>query len=178
MSGYRKSCGAACALVLGLSAVAFGSAAFAQGGAVTAQTLVDRQQIEDLLTRYAYNLGVGTPESYAAFYAEDGQLIFGATTYTGREEIAGVYAGIGTDGPSRQAYSFNVSISNPLITVDGDTATAKLIYTEIVIDEQGDTPRLLAQGREFDTFVKVDGQWLIQTRRIMGGRDVPEGWAQ
>ena len=150
--------------------------AFAQSGGMTAAELADRAAIEDLVTRYADLLGRGSPESYAAFYVEDAELVLGPTTYRGREEIAGAYRGISPDGPSRSAYSFNVSISNPLIEVNGDTAWGQLVFTEIVIDEQGDAPRLLAQGREFDTFVKVDGQWLIQSRRIMGGRDRPEPW--
>lgn len=160
---------AACAFALAL-----GAAARAQD--ITAQTLIDRAEIQDLLTRYSYNLGHGSPESFAAFYAEDAQLILGARTYTGREEIAGAYAAIPQDGPTRTAFSFNVLIGNPLIVVNGDTATAKLVFTEIIIDEQGDAPRILAQGREYDTLVKRDGQWLIKSRQIVSGRGDPEGW--
>lgn len=162
--------GMACCLAL--AAV---PAARAQDAAAV-QALIDRQAVEDLLTRYAWNLGVGTPESYAAFYAEDATLMLGASTYTGREAIRGAYAAIPRTGPSRMAYSFNVVVGNPLVVVTGDTATARMIFTEVVIDEQGDAPRLLQQGREFDTLVKVDGQWLIQSRQIVGGRDVPDGW--
>jgi hypothetical protein len=64
-----------------------------------------------------------------------------------------------------------------VIDVDGDTATAKLIFTEVIIDNQGDAPRVLQQGREYDTLVKRDGQWLIKSRQIMSGREAPEGWA-
>ncbi len=147
---------------------------------MTPQALVDRAEIEDLITRYYYNFGNENSESFANFYADDAELILGERHYKGREGIAEAYnrAGGGEDSPIRSAYSFNVTIGNPLIVVHGDTASAKLIFTEYLMDKPGEAPHLRTQGREYSTFVKVKGQWRYKTRQIMGGTKPPEGWKE
>jgi ketosteroid isomerase-like protein len=158
-------------------ALAFSPAARAQD--VTAQTLVDRAQIQDLITRYYYNFGNENPESFPNFYADDAELILGDRHFKGRDGITEAYAGAGGgNSPIRGAYSFNVTISNPLIVVHGDTATAQLIFTEYLIEKQGDAPNVTTQGREYATFVKVNGQWRYKKRQIQGGTEPPEGWKE
>jgi hypothetical protein len=71
-----------------------------------------------------------------------------------------------------------VTISNPLITVHGDTATSQVIFTEYVIQNQGDPLQVTTQGREYATFVRTRDGWRYKTRRIVGGDDVPEGWKE
>jgi hypothetical protein len=163
--------------VLGCLALASTPAAQAQG--ITARTLIDHAQIQDLITHYYYNFGKESPESFSDFYADDAELILGTTHFKGKDGIAKAYAPrAGGGGPARNAYSFNVTISNPLIIVHGDRATSQLIYTEFVMDKQGDAPRVTTQGREYATFVKVNGQWRYKTRQIQGGTKPPEGWKE
>lgn len=150
--------------------------ASAQG--VTAKTLVERAEIQNLITRYYYNFGNENPESFPDFYAENAELILGAMHYKGREGIAEAYRRAGEDSSIDEAYSFNVTISNPLIVVHGTTASSQLIFTEYVIDEQGDAPRVRTQGREYATFVKENGQWRYKMRQILGGSESPEGWKE
>ena len=167
---------AASALALML---AHGPAAAAPAGPTTLQALLDGAQIKDLLTRYYYNLGHGAADSFSSFYADDAELVLGPKSYKGKEGIESAYAPTrqpGAASPIASAFSFNVSISNPLIIVHGDTATAQLIFTEVIIDKQGDLPRLLAQGREYDTLVKVKGQWRYKKRQIVAGPQPPPGW--
>jgi ketosteroid isomerase-like protein len=143
-----------------------------------AKALGDRAQIQDLITRYYYNFGNPNPESFADFYADDAELILGATHYKGKDGIARAYRLAAGSGPSRKAYSFNVTISNPLIVVHGDTATCQLIFTEFLIDKQGEAPRVTTQGREYATFVKLHGHWRYKTRQIKGGTEPPQGWKE
>jgi len=146
---------------------------------MTARVLSDRAQIQDLITRYYYNFGKSDRESFADFYADDAELILGANHFKGKDGIAKAYARAGGNNPAAKAYSFNVTISNPLIVVHGNTATAELIFTEFVMDKQGDAPRVTTQGREYATFVKVKGgQWRYKTRQIKGGTEPPEGWKE
>ncbi len=164
---------------LGLAAclvLAQGPAANAQETAVTAQTLVDRAQIEDLLTTYYYNLGHSGPDGFSRFYADGAELVLGPNSYKGKDGIANAYKAAGKANPGLKAYSFQVLLNNPLIVVHGDTATAQLIFTEVVIDKQGDKPHLLTQGREYDHLVKVGGQWRFQKRQITPGAEQPAGW--
>lgn len=171
---HIKSALVGCVATLAIAA-ALPPAAMARTPQVTAQTLIDRAQISDLLTRYYYNLGHSSADSFAAFYADDAEMILGNQTFKGKEGIEKAYRGTG-DSPQRKAYAFNISISNPLITVDGNTAKAQIIFTEIIVDKQGDPPRVLVQGREYDTLVKVKGEWRFKRRQIMPGAQVPEGW--
>jgi hypothetical protein len=166
--------------VLGIAwCLALASTSTARAQDMTAKTLVDRAQIENLITHYYYNFGKESRESFSDFYADDAELILGTTHYKGKDGIAKAYAPRpGGGGPAQNAYSFNVTISNPLIVVHGDKATSQLIFTEYLMDKQGDVPHIRTQGREYATFVKVHGQWRYQTRQIQGGMKPPEGWKE
>ena len=157
--------------LLGLS-LFFGSIAQAQE--LTLETLIERQKLQDLITRYYYNFG-GTPESFANFYVEDGELNLIVQNFKGREAIAGAYSTSG--GAAPRNFSFNSLVSNLLITVNGDTATAQLVWTENAIQKEGDLVHIPFQGREYSNFVKVDGEWKYLSRNIViGSGGPPEGW--
>ena len=147
---------------------------------ITAQSLVERAKIQDLITRYYYNFGKENPENFSDFYADDAELILGTTHHKGKAGIMKAYGrGEGaTPRPVPVRYSFNVTISNPLVVVHGDTATSQLTFTEFVIEKQGEAPKVITQGREYSTFVKEKGQWRYKTRQIKGGVEPPEGWQE
>ena len=164
---------------LGLAAclvLAQGPAAGAQESPTTTQALLDRAQIQDLLTTYYYNLGHAGPDSFSQFYADGAELVLGPNSYKGKEGIENAYKAAGANAPGKGKFSFQVLLNNPLIILHGDTATAQLIFTEVVIDKQGDAPHLLTQGREYDHLVKVNGQWRFQKRQITPGAEQPAGW--
>jgi hypothetical protein len=168
---WRGALGIAWCLVLA-------STSLARAQDITAKTLVDRAQIQDLITHYYYNFGKESRESFPDFYADDAELILGTTHYKGKDGIAKAYAPRPGGSPAQNAYSFNVTISNPLIVVHGDKATSQLIFTEFLMDKQGDVPHIRTQGREYATFVKIKGQWRYKTRQIMGGMKPPDGWQE
>src|SRR5215813_10241639 len=80
------------AAALGLCCVALAStpAAHAQDK-MTAQSLIDRQLIQDQITRYYYNFGKAERQAEETFYAEDGELILGTRHYKGKEGIKQAY---------------------------------------------------------------------------------------
>lgn len=163
--------------VLGLT-LAQGGPAGAQDGRLTAQAVADHQQILDLLTRYYYDFGKAEGGSFSSFYADDAEFVLGPKTYKGKDAIAGAYRSIGASAanPAANRFSFNVLMTNPLIVVHGDTATAQLIFTEIVMDTASAPPRLLTQGREYDNLVKLKGAWRFSKRQIVAGTTPPAGW--
>ena len=148
----------------------------ARAAPLTARSAIDRAEIEDLLARYYWNFGNRGSEIFASFYAPDAELVLGPKSYKGAAGIESAYSGVPQDAPQRKAYSLNILMNNPLVVVHGDTATAQLVFTEIVVDKQGDPPRILTQGREFDHLVKQHGQWLISKRQIVGAADKPSDW--
>ncbi len=185
---------------LGLCCVALASApAVHAEDKMTAQSLIDRQLILDQITRYYYNFGKVERQSEESFYAEDGELILGTRHYKGKEGIKQAYnrtpatppagavpAGAAPAGPApavaaappRERTAFNVAIENPLIIVHGDTATSQVIYTEYRQEKLGDPMKFTTQGKEYATWVKVNGQWLYKTRQIASGSNPPEGWKE
>ena len=173
MRGQIWMPGLAAAAILALAPA---TGASAQDTALTQQSLADRAAIEDMLTRYYNNFGGDVESSIGDYYAEDGEMILGQNHYKGIEAIKGAYAAVPADAPQRKAFALNILISNMLVTVHGDTATARLVFTETTTEKEGEAPKLLVQGREFDNLVKRNGRWLIAKRQIMGPKGVPEGW--
>jgi uncharacterized protein (TIGR02246 family) len=150
----------------------------AQDVAFTPQMVMDRAEIDDLLERYYANFGKAEGEAFGSFYAEDAEFVLGGKSYKGREAIAGVYKGIsgGAQNPTTGRFSFNVLLTNKVITVHGDKATAQMIFTEIVMDTASAPPRLLTQGREYDNLAKVNGHWRFTKRQVVAGTKPPAGW--
>jgi hypothetical protein len=165
---------------VGITGLALTLSAGARAEEVTAETLVDRLQIQDLITRYYNNFGRENAENFADFYAEDAELILGERHFKGRNGIMEAYgrAPGQTPRPASARFSFIVAVDNPLIVVHGKTATAQLVYTEYVIEKQGDPVKVITQGKEYSNFVKVDGHWRYKTRLIKSGTELPEGWKE
>ncbi len=170
MKARLTGIGAALCLALAIAAPA------AAKTALTAQAVIDKAEIEDLLTTYYAHFGGGVQDKVGEYFTADGEMILGPNSYKGIEAIKGAYAAVPADAPQRKSFALNILIGNPLIKVDGDTATARLVFTEYVVDKEGDAPRILIMGREFDWLVKEGGQWRIKKRQIMGPKGTPEGW--
>ena len=162
----------------GLAALALALAAplAAKDAPLTAQALADPAQVEDLLTRYYWNFGNSKAESFGEYYAPDAEFVLGKNTYKGVKAIEGMYAAVPKDVPQRSAYALNILINNMLVTMHGQTATARLVFTETITQKEGDKPAILTQGREFDRLVKQGGRWLISKRIVMGAKGIPDGW--
>ena len=114
--------------------------------------------------KQAYNRTPATPPAGAAPAAA-------ATPAAGAAPAAAA-------APPRERPAFNVTIDNPLIIVHGDTATSQLIFTEYRQEKVGDPMMMTTQGKEYATWVKVNGQWLYKTRQIASGSNPPEGWKE
>jgi hypothetical protein len=153
---------------------------------MSAQSLIDRQQILDQITRYYYNFGKAERQSEESFYAEDGVLILGTRRFEGREGIKSAYnrppppAADPAAAPAapRERLPFNITVDNALIIVHGDTATSQVIFTEYRPEKKGDPMKMTTQGKEYATWVKVKGQWLYKSRQIASGSEPPAGWKE
>jgi ketosteroid isomerase-like protein len=131
----------------------------------TQATLLDRIQIEEMIIDYYSQLGGKKSATFGEEYAEDGEMVLGSRVIKGREAIKALYAGIRSNGeaPSRM----NVMVSNPRITVNGNTAHGEFMYTGVVIEAPDKAPVLHEQGREVTDFVKIKGEWKIKRREIL-----------
>jgi hypothetical protein len=182
MKTIAHSLGRAFLGALSVACLALTLSSGAHAEEVNVETLVDRLQIQDLITRYYNNFGRENAENFADFYAADAELILGERRFKGRDGIMQAYGrapGQAPRPPPPPRFSFIVAVDNPLIVVHGDgTATAQLVYTEYVIEKQGDEVKVITQGKEYSTFAKADGHWRYKTRQIVSGTTPPEGWKE
>ena len=150
-----------------------------------AQTaLSDRIQIEDMLTRYYFDLSSGKSHDLAQYYTEDAVLDVNGIVSEGREKIEELYAGLGGGGreeaeeaqEAEERGRGHMLLTNPIIDVSGDTATAWVIWTGIANDDLRKPPRFTEQGREYDELVKINDHWYIQKRYITSDSGLTEMW--
>jgi ketosteroid isomerase-like protein len=147
---------------------------------VTQTTLLDRIQIEDFLVRYYEDMGTGGGNDLARYYTEDGVLDVNGTIAKGRQEIQKLYGGPRDQGQAqsqaRRQGRMHMLLSNPIITVSGDTAKAWVVWTGIMNDNVRATPRFLEQGREYDELVKQSGRWYVKHRYVTADSGMPARW--
>lgn len=142
---------------------------------VTMETLLDRIQIEDLLTRYYYDLAQGKAHELSEYFTEDAMLDVDGTIAHGRDEIAKLYGG----GPSRKADAAprpqnHMVLTNPVIEVRGNRAMAHVIWTGVLNSGVGKPPTVSEQGREDSELIKVNGKWRIKRRYISSDSGLPD----
>lgn len=148
----------------------------AQAQQVTMKTLLDRIQIQDLMTRYYYDLSRGNHQALSGYFTEDAMLDVDGTVAHGPAEILKLYEG--PDGaaqakPAAPQPQNHVLLTNPIIDVKGDTATAHVIWTTVANDGITKPPRITEQGREDTELVKRNGKWLIKRRYISSDGRLP-----
>jgi len=143
---------------------------------VTMETLLDRIQIEDLLTRYYYDLSQGKAHELSEYFTEDAMLDVDGTIANERAEIEKLYGG----GPARDATRprNHMLLTNPVIEIKGDRAQAHVIWTGISNKGVGQPPALYEQGREDTELVKINGKWLISKRYISSDSGLPDRFDQ
>jgi ketosteroid isomerase-like protein len=146
------------------------------------QAIEDRLSIEDVIgARYAKALDTSDPEGYASLFTEDAFLSVAGRPFKGRKEIRDMMRDIEKHhdqydtrpatlpglrwGPVRHV------VTNPLITITGDTATSNSYSTEIGSNgrdekQHGNPQSIMNVCRYEDNLVKQSGKWLISKRLI------------
>jgi hypothetical protein len=155
-------------MLLGTLAV---QSARAENPPSTLATLLDRAQIQDLLVDYYGQLGGGHSD-FGSFYVADGVLDVNGLVAQGKKPIEDLYQQIARGTPRRQG-TFRMLLTNPKIIVDGETATADVIWTGVNSSTIAATPQFVEQGREHDELVKRDGRWYFKHRTITSDGGLP-----
>ena len=143
---------------------------------VTMETLLDRIQVEDLLTRYYYDLSRSNAHELSEYFTEDALLDVDGTVAKGRAEIGKLYQNPAPE-PKQPAQApgrrMQMLLTNPIITIKGNTATAHVIWTGVMNEGIGKLPQIVEQGREDTELVKQNGKWLIKRRYITADGRMP-----
>lgn len=154
-------------------------------GPVSAQSSYaeDRALIEDLQARYLFGLDFRDPEAYAATFTEDGVLDYGAGKLQGRDAIAAFVESSRASAEQQRADDTSGlrpaagrhNISNIVIEIDGDRATATAYWFHMGNDNPERSAQLNSFGHYEDELRKVNGEWLFSLRKIFNEQVVE--WA-
>jgi hypothetical protein len=136
----------------------------------------DRQQIEELMWRYARALDTGDAEAYAAVYTPDGQFGSGANATKGREALKQMIAGPrqrqAAAQPAGQPAAprpqlYHTSANHQLVFIDKDHARLDAYHITLAAGAGPQTPpRVAGVGRSIDELERVNGQWLLKSRNV------------
>lgn len=140
------------------------NASAADAPRITAETLVDRAQIEQLLVEYYAQLGSGKHD-FSEWFAPDGILDVNGEVGQGKAGIEKIYKDTAARSAGRKG-AFRMLLTNLRITVNGNTATADMIWTGLNSETVTSPTVVVEQGREHDELVKLNGRWVFKHRWV------------
>ena len=124
------------------------------------QRLEDTEEIRTLLLDYGRFLDSRDLAAYSRLFAKDGEWVGGFGSVTGPANIqAFMEKNMGTGPNRRNDYHL---LSNFVITVNGDTATAWSRWAFVVPGQSGAS--MSQAGRYDDTLVRENGRWRFKKR--------------
>jgi len=131
------------------------------------QRFEDKDEIQNLLLDYGRHLDSRDLAAYSRLFAKDGKWVGGFGSVAGPANIeAFMVKNMGTANPTKNYHL----LSNFVITVNGDTATAWSRWAFVVPGEKG---AVIAQaGRYDDTLVRENGKWRFK-RRVASNDTAP-----
>jgi ketosteroid isomerase-like protein len=156
----------ALALALGTSV----HPAHAQHPAATLATLLDKADVEATIIDYYALFGERGDSDFGSFYTDDGILDANGVVRQGREAINALYKQIG----AAEGGKIDILINNMKVVVNGETATADLLWTECSSKTLTTLPLIVEQGREHDDLVKVGGHWRLKKRVVTNDGGLPK----
>ena len=134
----------------------------------------DRREILSSLYQYGHALDSGNETQFLDCFTPTGSWVSNGAKrrFRGTNGLLGFFRNH-THSPE---YEHKHVILNPLVEIDGDTATVKSVY--IRFDEHPEGPYVSSFGRYADTLKRCpDGRWRIEERLVDGdaraGRDFP-----
>jgi len=119
--------------------------------------LEDDLALRDLMARYIDAVNRSDGAAWAATWAEDGKWNLLGNEVSGRENIVGLW--------QQMMGGFEFALMMPsscLFDIEGDNATGHWYLQEHTRDKEGNAASVLSRYR--DTYSRVDGQWLYQSR--------------
>jgi uncharacterized protein (TIGR02246 family) len=127
--------------------------------------LEDEKAIANLLLEYGRTLDARDFAAYAALFAADGEWKGALGSFKGpkaiQAEMERIFAGA-KDIPKGQNFH---AMSNFVIDVQGDRATAKSVF--VFYQMEGNRPNATVAGRYEDILVRVNGAWKFQQRNAL-----------
>jgi uncharacterized protein (TIGR02246 family) len=123
--------------------------------------LEDKAEIEQLLLDYGRHLDARDFGAYAALFARDGEWVGGFGTVAGPPSIKTFMEKAMPGANTAKNYHL---LSNFVITVQGDSATAWSRWAFVVPNREGGGAVIAQAGRYDDALVRENGRWRFKRR--------------
>lgn len=138
------------------------------------QEMRDRAEIEALMWRYVRALDTLDGDAYAAVFTPDGKFGSGQNAEQGRAELKGMVDGLQKSRAEREAKGeppsppmYHVIANHTLQFIDKDHARYEAYWMTVFGARGQEVPvRVAAAGRSVDMLVRMNGEWLIQSRDV------------
>jgi len=145
----------------------------AAGGNDTQREAQDRAQIEKLMWQYTRALDTESADAYAATYTPDGQFGSGANAVKGHDALKKMIADLRQRAADAEAKGekrpamYHMEMNTYVEFVDKDHARVEGYWQTVFAGQGPNVPvRVAAAGREVNEIVRLNGQWLIQSRDV------------
>jgi len=153
------------ATALALAAAAPAAAETQRTPALSLQELSDREEIRTLLLKYGRYLDDRDFENYANLFASNGQWLAGPYSPTGPQEIRAFMLDFISTAPNPEGRRNYHVMTNMMVDVDGDTATAWSHYT-FFMPGPDMKPQPFSSGTYSDELIRENGEWKFLRRRL------------
>ena len=141
------------------------------------QLLIDRMEITDLLDNVYDNVETASTSDFDRYYLPDAVFDVNGTAYAGKQAILDYHADVAKTSPHLKG-SFHMLVDNVRVTVNGDTAAARLLFTGILSPTLTRDPQLFKHGREYDLLKRqADGSWKFAKRVIVSDASAESDFA-
>ena len=154
-----------------LLVVLFAAPAHSQD-ADTLRELADREAIHEVMQQYIWSADSLDAEGYVAVFTEDGEIDSNGMLYKGHDQIRTVVTGMQERQAANRARgeppgAFYHVVSNERISFQSPTEALYQSYWQTM--RKGADNRYVAGGfgRSEDRLVKIDGKWLIKSRKLV-----------
>ena len=136
------------------------------------QTLADRAEIEELITRYVTALDGLDADAYEGVFTADGEYDVTGTVYKGRAAIRKIVTDLqasrarndAAGTPSPQLY--HVMANHSIEILDAANARHQSYAQTVRLADSGQFV-VGFMGRYEDVLVKLDGRWYIKSRKLV-----------
>ncbi len=147
---------------------------------MTLDDLIARESIRDLVSRYNANGDTGRFERVFELFAEHAVMELGPPgeppeVYNGREALKQIFLGAqGRIGENTKAggpkYLRHFTATHQIDLIDADHATGRC-YFQVLMSRGLDH-----WGRYVDRYVRIDGRWFFEHRRVYVDGQTEDSW--
>jgi uncharacterized protein (TIGR02246 family) len=160
------------AVVVGAVLMFVGAAASAEDAQSALQKLIDRAEIEELVTRYVTALDTLDADAYEGVFTEDGEYDVTGNVYKGRAAIRKIVTDLQASRARNDAAGtpsprlYHVMANSSIEILDATNARHQSYAQTVRLADSGQFV-VGFMGRYEDVLVKVDGRWLIKSRKLL-----------